>query len=269
MKKYTSIVLAGMLFMTAANATEQVSPKATQNVPSVNKDIEQLMNKAGRQRMLSQRIIKNYLYIGMKVAKSKATKEMNSANKEFIESLGSLKIALQNNPEALNLIEFTELSIDDLKELLKEDYNTENAQLALDLSETLLEGSQYIVNLLDKGSNAKAISIVDISGKQRMLSQRIAKYYIAYQIGIKDKNTIDQMNSSVESFQNGLTKLLNNPSNTPEINIKLDKVNKLWKIVNKFYLNIEKGGLPIIVYNTTNKITKEMNVITKLYEDVK
>jgi len=42
-------------------------------------------------------------------------------------------------------------------------------------------------------------------------------------------------------------------------------VNRLWKIVHKFYLNIQKGGLPIIVYNTTNDITKKMDDITRMY----
>ena len=53
--------------------------------------------------------------------------------------------------------------------------------------------------------------------------------------------------------------------NTPQINQELSQVNKLWKIVHKFYLNIEKGGLPLIVYNTTNDITKKMNNVTKMY----
>ena len=103
------------------------------------------------------------------------------------------------------------------------------------------------------------------AGRQRMLAQRIAKYYIAYQAGIKDKNTVDQMKRAVKDFGDVQDLLMQNPSNTPEINRKLNKINRLWKIVYKFYLNIEKGGLPLIVFNTTDTITNEMNTVTNMY----
>jgi len=101
-----------------------------------------------------------------------------------------------------------------------------------------------------------------------MLAQRIAKYYIAYQSGIKDKNTVDQMKAAVQTFSDSHDILMKNAINTPEINRKLNEIDRLWKIVYKFYLNIEKGGLPLIVFNTTDNITKKMNEITKLYVEL-
>jgi len=98
-----------------------------------------------------------------------------------------------------------------------------------------------------------------------MLSQRIGKYYIAYQAGIKDDNTITQMKDTVKEFDTILNKLLANKSNTPEIQKELAKVNRMWRIVYKFYLNIEKGGLPIIVFSTTDDITSKMNKIVGMY----
>jgi hypothetical protein len=98
-----------------------------------------------------------------------------------------------------------------------------------------------------------------------MLAQRIAKYYIAYQAGIKDKNTVDQMKAAVAAFSDAHKALMANPSNTPEINRQLNRIDRLWKIVYKFYLNIEKGGLPLIVFNTTDDITAKMNKITAMY----
>ena len=101
-----------------------------------------------------------------------------------------------------------------------------------------------------------------------MLSQRIAKYYIAYQAGIKDKNTVDQMKAAVREFSEIHKTLKENRDNTATINQDLAKVDKLWKVVYKFYLNIEKGGLPFIVFTTTDDIMKKMNEITKLYVEL-
>ena len=101
-----------------------------------------------------------------------------------------------------------------------------------------------------------------------MLAQRIAKYYIAYQAGIKDKNTVDQMQAAVKDFATAHETLMANAGNTPEINRKLNQIDRLWKIVYKFYLNIEKGGLPLIVFNSTDTITKKMDEVTALYVEL-
>jgi len=262
------LICAGTEFTMAEPAADtQPAVQAVSHTNKVTMDIVKLIDIAGRQRMLSQRIAKDYMYAGKKVATSKATKqlkksldEMKKAHKILVESI--------NDPEIKNLLAFVQMSSEDFEATSKEPFSTDNAQLILDLSESMLEGSQYVVTSLKNLANVKASKIVDMSGRQRMLAQRIAKYYIAYQSGIKDKNTVEQMHAAVKLFDESHQVLMKNDNNTPEINRKLNKINKLWKIVYKFYMNIEKGGLPLIVFNTTDDITKKMNEITHLYVDV-
>jgi len=231
---------------------------------SSTSDMANLINIAGKQRMLSQRIAKDYLYIGKHIAVSKAKKELADSMNEMAKDQKLLVDSI-NDPEIQNLLAFVKMSGEDFKAITEKNFNLDNAQIALDLSESMLEGSQYVVDSLKKKSNLKESEIVAKSGKQRMLAQRIGKYYIAYQAGIKDKNTVDQMKDAVKRFSDAQNFLMMSSLNTPKINRKLNKVNRLWKIVYKFYLNIEKGGLPLIVFNTTDTITKEMNEITNLY----
>ncbi|MFT7824037.1 MAG: type IV pili methyl-accepting chemotaxis transducer N-terminal domain-containing protein, partial [Sulfurimonas sp.] len=206
-------------------------------------------------------------YVGNKVAVSNAKRQLQASFKEFKAAHKKLTNSI-NNEEVKNLLSFVQMSMEDFEVMINEPFSTDNAQLVLDLSESLLEGSQYVVRSLREFLNIKASKIVDISGRQRMLSQRIAKYYIAYQSGIRDKNTVDQMHATVQLFEESHTLLMSNKENTPEVNRKLNEIDKLWKIVNKFYLNIEKGGLPHIVFSTTDKITGKMNEVTKLYVEI-
>ena len=224
----------------------------------------ELINIAGKQRMLSQRIAKDYLYIGKRVARSKADRQLKKSLKDFLVSHKKLLLSI-NNPEIKNLLDFVDLSSNDFRDIASQDFDLDNAQLILDLSESMLEGSQYVFDSLQKKFNIKESKVIGQSTKQRMLSQRIAKYYISYQSGIKDKNTVDMMKESVKLFSNNLKDLKKNSINTPQINRKLSEVDRLWKIVHKFYNNIEKGGLPLIVFNTTDNITKKMDEITKMY----
>jgi len=224
----------------------------------------ELLNMAGKQRMLSQRIAKNYFYIGKGVNTSKATKQL----KQSVTAFNKTQVVLGNSikdDEIQNMIMFVDMSNEEFAEIANDKFSLDNGALVLDLSESMLEGSQYVVTALKKGSKKKSSAIVDMSGKQRMLSQRIAKYYISFQAGIKDKNSIIQMNEAVAAFSNAHKKLMANKTNSAAINAELKKIDKLWKIVYKFYMNIEKGGLPVIVYKTTDDIMKKMNNVTQMY----
>jgi len=223
-----------------------------------------LINLAGKQRMLSQRIAKDYLYVHKNIAMSKTEKELHISLKDFFDAHEILVHSIKNE-EIKNLLAFVELSSKDFNQTIHKAFTLDNAQLILDLSESMLEGSQYIVDSLKDSSKQEVSKIIEIAGKQRMLAQRIAKYYIAYQAGIKDENTVRSMKQTVTEFNQNLNTLLKHKENTPLIRKKINEVNKLWKIVHKFYNNIEKGGLPLIVFNTTDKITKKMNEITHLY----
>jgi len=252
------------------SANEIVTTSSSSNVVSNNKvQRDNIVDIAGRERMLSQRVAKDYLYIGKKVALGTANIELKKALDEFSKNLNKIKLSVIDS-EIKNMIDFVDLSFDDFKKSIKEPFNLDNAQIVIDLSESLLEGSQYIVDGLKKKdkNNIKSVksNIIAKSGRQRMLSQRIAKYYIAYQLGIRDKNTVDQLKKAVDEFKQNLKFLMSNPTNTVAINNKLNEVNRLWNIVYNFYLGIEKGGLPFIVFKSTNDITKEMDDITKLYD---
>ena len=224
----------------------------------------QLLNLAGKQRMLSQRIAKDYLYIGKNIATTKADKQLKESMNSFLLAHRKLQSSIHDE-EVKNLLAFVQLSSDDFKDISSQEFTLDNAQLILDLSESMLEGSQYVFNSLQNSFKLKESAIIDKSTQQRMLSQRIAKYYISYQSGIKDKNSVDMMRETVKRFSENLDILIKNPTNTAQITKKLARIDKLWKIVHKFYNNIEKGGLPLIVFNTTDNITKKMDEITKMY----
>jgi len=228
--------------------------------PSI--DNGKIVDLAGKQRMLSQKMAKDYFYIGKKINRSKAKKDLEKSLILFKETQENLNKSIKDD-EIRNLISFVNMSLSEFESISKEGYSLDNGTIILDLSESLLEGSDYVVKALTKGKASN--HIINIAGKQRMLSQRIAKYYIAYQAGIKDDNALSQMKDSVKEFNSILKELMSNKTNTPEINKNLAEVNTMWKIVEKFYLNIEKGGLPKIVYSTTSDITIQMNKIVGLY----
>jgi len=254
-KKITLIMLALVTMISFSLAKEKLT-----NV--------ELINIAGKQRMLSQRIAKDYLYRGGDVAANKANQQLIRTLKESQIAQDNLKTST-NEARILNLLAFVEMNNEDIVAKTNEEFNSDNAQYVLDLSETLLEGNEYIMKSLSSATETASSKLINTAAMQGMLAQRIAKYYIAYQLGIKDKNTINQMNKAVEEFTNNHKMLLTNSTNTEEINSKLKKVDRLWQVVYKFYLDIQAGGLPLIVFNTSDDITDSMDDIASLYVKIK
>jgi len=233
-----------------------------------NDEVLKLIDIAGKQRMLSQRIVKDYLYVGKDVVKDKAEKELKYSLDEFKNGKKYI-LSISNDKEIINLVSFIDMSLTEFIDLLNEDFDVDNAKIAMDLSESILEGSQFIVNNLEKKYGSNPNNVINIARKQRMLSQRIAKYYIAYQNGVKDANTVKQIHNAVKEFAINHKILLENKNNTDKINRKLREVGNLWSVVYKFYNNIEEGGLPFIVFTSTDKITKKMDNIVQEYTKLK
>lgn len=264
LKIITSLLIATIM---VATVFAEENENTTKNRKEITKDIITLLKMSTTQIMLSQRLAKDYLYIGNRVALSKATKQLKKSS-EMTDDIQKKLLDSINDEEIRNLLSFVEMSSEEFKEVSTEAYSLDNAQLILDLSESMLEGSEYVLSTLKETMGINESNMVVLAARQSVLAQRIAKYYIAYQSGIKDENTIVQMKEAVKSFTEAHETLMKNATNTPEINRKLNDIDRLWKIVYKFYLNIEKGGLPLIVFNTTDKITKKMNNITILYVEL-
>lgn len=241
------VLLAGLMNVSAVEA-------APANQQSVSNDAEILpmVYAAMRSRVFIQEVAKAYLYAGNDIATTQAQKEMKTALKKFDAQQKKLASAF-TDPKIKNLMTFIQMNIDEIKSTLKEPYSLDNAQVVIDLAEAISEGEKKIAMTL-----RKKLSKDYPSGKgQRYLINQIAKYYMAYQAGIKDQNTIRQMHKTVKRFDELMKEMKAYPNNTVKMNQILNQMDKLWKVVRQFYLDIDEGGLPLIVYQTTSKLDKK------------
>ncbi|MCI5224224.1 MAG: hypothetical protein D3924_16520 [Candidatus Electrothrix sp. AR4] len=226
-----------------------------------------LINKAGMQRMLSQRIAKSYFYYGNDIRKKDNKLQMDISIRKFKKNHTELTSMVENN-EVREGLAFVEVTFSNFNELTTQPYNKENAALVLELSETLLESCHDVVLKLEELSAEKIDHTINISGKQRMLSQRISKYYIAYHAGFQDDNSVHQLQNAVVEFESALRQLQNEERNTKKINKLLEKMKKQWGKVSPYFLNVRKGGLPLMVLNATDEITTVADQVTELYVEI-
>ncbi|MBT2972168.1 MAG: hypothetical protein B6D72_05100 [gamma proteobacterium symbiont of Ctena orbiculata] len=230
-------------------------------------DLAQAVNKAGKQRMLSQRIAKAYFFLGGHVRRDKAKQQLQSSIIEFKKNHAELKAEIKSQ-DVQKVLAFLDIAIDDYAKLVALPYDKNNAAMVLDLSETILEVSQDVVVKIEALSKLGKPKVVNISGRQRMLSQRIAKYYIAYQLGFKDQDSVNQLRQAVNEFESAMVVLKSEKINSPDITAKLISVTRLWRVIRPFFMDVEEGGLPVTVFATTDRIMDSMNTITGMYVNV-
>jgi hypothetical protein len=210
-----------------------------------------LLRSAFSSRVMIQNVAKSYLYAGNNIATTKAEKELETALKQFDSKYNQLKLSI-NDPKVANLLLFIESNKEEIGDLLKEKYSLENAQEIIDLAEAISEGELSIANRIKSKIKGSA---PEFKG-QRYYAAQVAKYYMAYKAGIKDKNTIKNMNFVVKKLATLIGEMRKYPGNTPKMNKLVNKIERQWKIVHKFYLDIEEGDLPLIVYDTTSKLDR-------------
>ncbi len=251
MKKfYTTLVI--IYFLSDILCAKTVNSNATK--------IE-LINIVNQQQVLSQRITKAYLYTGKKIAVDKANKQLKSALKSFYKTYSTINTSTKS-PEIRNIMSFIKKSSSEFNRLANQPHNKKNAKLILQLSEIVLAKSKSVAVLLKKDLKKEAYESISKSGQQQVLVEKIAKYYIAYQSNTNDTSLKNKIKSSVDRFAKNHQNLMKNKHNSKIITQKLKEVDALWKVAYPLYKGMK---LSSIVFNSTNKISKKMKEVTRLY----
>ncbi len=221
---------------------------------NVNQEsIERLKNM----KIESQRIPKSYLYLSQDVRVKQSQKQLNESIINLNDNIKYLSANLRGD-ENKKLLLFLAFTRDEIKHLLTEEYNKENGALMIDLGESLLDVAD---SLLEKETNTgHRQKAINITLEDMVLNlERATKYYIAFQAGFKNHNSISQMDTAVRSFDKGILELRasNNLTNTHTTDIR--KITKYWPIAKRFYNDIKNDDLSLVVYVSTKHMEKSLN----------
>lgn len=222
------------------------------------------INKAGRQRMLTQRMIKSYALVGMNLTVD-AEGQLRDAAALFSKQLDELTGFVATAEEREQIDKITLLWNDLRGEIAKQPDAARVGEMN-DLAELLLNESHQLVLLLERRSGSEAGQMTNIAGRQRMLSQRIAKVYLLQTWGRDNALLTSQYEKAVDDFSKALVTLQRSQVNTPEISTALAEVEKNWKIfgISNFSKKYNTR-VPSLVVRSMDKILGQMNAVTGMY----
>lgn len=241
--------------------------------------IGEVLNKAGAERMLTQRMAKLYiaLYIGTDVKKSKEKLDATIALfATRLEELRKIKI----NARYTKRIEKVTSLWKSYKDLILSRPTKDNVLLLLKENNIILESCELLTNELEWYAsrfpkengvyqmNENVMQLENRAGRQRMLTERVLLYYLANHAFIDDKLKFDdELNLTLKDYQINLTALMGATENTPEIDYRLILLSKDWEALFSFCKPKEKNFSNIeTVLKMGEKLLEGMEEITRNYE---
>ena len=228
------------------------------------------INKAGRQRMLTQRIVKAYCLVGMGVQTGTHKKQLNGAINLFETQLAELKVFAPTAEISDGLAQVEELWTP-FKEIAMSPPSKDGADRLLEINDGVLAAAHKVVLKLAEHSATEVGNLVNIAGRQRMLSQRLAKFYMARAWGIERPEIQPEMKKAADEFESALIgELVNSEQNTPSLQSELSKAVKQWNLYKRgLQLEQDSGDyIPVIMAATSENLLKIMNKITGMYEQL-
>ncbi len=203
--------------------------------------INDAINKAGRQRMLSQQLAKCYLQIGQSIDPKRSKHILESSLVLFERQLDELKMFAPTQDIKAVLCNLEQAWTSYKGVLMNATPNQHDAKLVLTINEDILVMAQESTDQLEKFSRTAAGKVVNLAGRQRMLSQRMAKFYQALNWGVASPDTATKLVAARNEFIESLALLAGFTKNTADIKHEIEVGKQQWAIFDKA-LNTTIGG---------------------------
>lgn len=185
------------------------------------------INKAGRQRMLSQRLAKAYLMLGQGILPERANGILKDSLSLFDAQLAELKGFVPNDAVRVALAQL-ERAWNEYRPVLTAPVDAKGASRVYDLNELVQTAAHQLTLAYEKSAAGPSDRLVNIAGRQRMLSQRMAKYYLFQVWGVNTPAARMELNLARAEFSSAMHQLYIAPHANPEIDAVLKNLDHEW-----------------------------------------
>jgi hypothetical protein len=280
--------LGVLAYLLACDAVVQAQSKVSEKEWAV------AINFAGRQRMLSQKMTKEFLLISLKVNEDANKKLFNDTSTMFNDTLnrlikGDAELNVPAPPskeiaDQLNVVNglWTAFKAKVDSGIQSNTNSQETLAEVAKLNVALLQEMNKAVGLYQSDSQKAGVktlgAVINVAGRQRMLTQKMSKEILLIALGVDPAANQKALQETKELFQTSLAGLVQGntelglpPTTSKPLLTQLRKVESLWKEFSP--LVDEASGTaqisPTLVQRVAElnpPLLREMNRAVTLYE---
>lgn len=228
-----------------------------------------LINLCGRHRVLSQRLAMAWAMIVRDIGSRKARVKLRQLEAEFARNLARMNSA--DLPASLGerLAAVTEIWPRYRQALFAAEPVAAGAHGLLDLSEEILAAADRMTRHAADLAGTPEAHYVNISGRNRMLSQRICKLFLFRELAAADSREIM---TSCQEFESNLSELWRCGKRGPELDAQLQEVAEQWREFQKVLMpalaDIAPSSQSVSVLAAGERLLRHVDTTVKLYERI-
>jgi CRP-like cAMP-binding protein len=232
--------------------------------------VGELVNLSGGLRLLAQRHAIDWVLIGHGVAPVEMQARLRQTIAEFERSLAVLQGASLAPELGEALEEVGRVWAEYRAALTVAERVPAAAAKVLQLSEDFITAADFL-NAVAGGFNASgSLHMVNIAGRNRMLSQRVAKFFLFEGFEGSPDRAQPQIAASCRAFEHNQRLLLENAGELPELVAQIEATSALWS---RFVASLDpairqphRSGRVRSVLEEGERLLRYTNTVVKLFE---
>ncbi len=280
------LMVAGLEPVRHAQAQSDIMSQLDAIVAQSSAELAVQINLSGRQRMLTQKMSKEAFLaaLGVDAEKNRENARRTAALfertlKGLMEGDEALKLAPAPNKKIFDQLKRVEKLWRRFKPLIEKVAAGDTSRPVLERiakeNLPLLAEMNRAVKLFEKAAGADTAElalVINLSGRQRMLTQKMTKEYLLVALGIEPEKNRQNLIRTMALFETTLMGLKDGndilpPTKDPKIRAQLDKVFALWR---QFKPLLSKPATPEnlkVIARLNLPLLAEMNRAVKMYEE--
>ena len=224
------------------------------------------VNRAGQLRMLSQRLVKLQALRCAGATEAVATASLAAARRQIEDNLMQLGRTL-SRPTFGDLLDAARAAWSVLAAALETAPQASGLGAVDAAAENLLERAERLTHALEVASPLATLAIVNRAGRQRMLSQRLAKQALLSVLGdggLAEQAALDAVHT-IAAFEDTLRHLQAAPLGSPEVRDSLEEADREWRRMLAGVRDAAADGGRQVVATASDDLLERFEALTAEY----
>lgn len=248
-----------------ANRQRPQFASAAASLPSGN--VADDIANAGQLRTQSQRLAKLWLQSGLGINAGSANAQLARGMAQFESALTSLR-KQQSDPRLQRGLQRTTALWEEFRSALGATYSSETLNRVNYLAEDLMLATGKLAMQIESGANSANGRLLDLSLRQNMLAQRLARLYLMALTGDRSRGRLVDMEQARKEFATALNELSVARENTPASREALELARMQWLFFDNAISELSRNGgesRPQHVATTSERIMEVLDAVSREY----